>query len=223
MRRVVQYLRLVPLQTSLITVEFLATVIVVSVSGVLGPGPLFLASTQRAIRIGAISGVQCAIGHTIVEGPLVFGLAVGLSALLNTTTLRLIGILGGSVLLLFSSIQFIQISHKFKVDQNRLSDIWQKRSGITLGIIFTALNPFFILWWLTVGSALISEAILLGAFGGVALMFASHIWMDFAWLGGTASLAGRGKLLLGKWFRILLLIFGAAMAYFGVSFILSAL
>ena len=207
----------------MITVGFLATVVVVSVSGVLGPGPLFLASTLRATRIGALSGLQCAVGHTIVEAPLVFGLALGLSALLNPASVKLIGILGGIVLLIFAGLQLVQSSRKADVDSNKLPDLWERRPGIVLGVVFTAFNPFFILWWLTVGSALISEAILLGAFGGVALMFASHIWMDYAWLGGTAVVAGRGKLLLGRRFRILLVIFGAAMAYFGVIFIVSAL
>ena len=211
------------MRISLITLEFLATVVLVSVSGVLGPGPLFLGSTLRATRIGAISGVQFAIGHTIVEAPLVFGLAFGLSAFVNPTSVRLIGVLGGTVLLIFATIQFLQASREIQVDQKRLPDMWRMRSGVGLGVIFTALNPFFILWWLTVGSALISEAILLGAFGGVALMFVSHIWMDYAWLGGTAAVAGRGKLILGKWFRILLVMFGVAMAIFGISFIISAL
>lgn len=207
----------------MITLDFLATVVVVSVSGVLGPGPLFLASTLRATRIGAVSGLQCAIGHTLVEAPLVFLLAIGLSALLNETSVRLIGVLGGIVLLVFAGLQFLEASHAIKLDEKKLPEIWQKRSGIVLGIIFTALNPFFLLWWLTVGSALISEAILLGALAGVGIMFASHIWMDYAWLVGTAAISGRGKFALGKWFRILLIIFGVAMTYFGASFILSAI
>jgi len=189
----------------MITSSFLATVILVSVSGVLGPGPLFLASTLRATKIGALSGLQCAIaiGHTIVEAPFVFGLALGLSALLNPTSVKLIGILGRSVLLIFAAVQFLQASHRVDIDSKKIPDIWRRRPGVILGVIFTALNPFFILWWLTVGSALISEAILLGPLGGVVLTYASHIWMDYAWLGGTAAVAGRGKLLLGKWFRIL--------------------
>ncbi len=207
----------------MITVGFLATVVLVSVSGVLGPGPLFLASTLRATKIGALSGLQCAVGHTIVEAPLVFGLALGLSTFLSPTSVKLIGILGGSVLLIFAMIQFLQASHRVDIDPRRLPDIWHRRPGIVLGVIFTALNPFFILWWLTVGSALISQAIVLGALGGLGLMYASHIWMDYAWLGGTAAVAGHGRLHLGRWFRILLIVFGAAMAYFGVTFILSAI
>jgi len=208
----------------LISLDFLATVVLVSVSGVLGPGPLFLASTLRATKLGTLSGIQCAIGHTIVEAPLVFGFSLGLALLLNPASLKVIGILGGSVLLVFAFLQFLQASRKVDMSSTQLPDLWEKRPGIVLGIIFTGLNPFFILWWLTVGSALISQAILLGSLGGVALMFAAHIWMDYAWLGGTATIAGRGKqLLFGKWYKILLIVFGIAMAYFGIVFILSAL
>lgn len=205
----------------MITLDFLATVILVSVSGVLGPGPLFLASSLRATRIGALSGLQCAIGHTIVEAPLVFGLALGLSAVLNPTSVRIIAIIGGSVLLVFAAVQFIQAAHNIELDKN-LPTFWQKQPGVILGVVFTAVNPFFILWWLTVGSVLISQALLLGAFGGVALMYGTHIWMDYAWLGGTATIAGRGRLLLGGWFRWVLVAFGIGMAYFGVAFLLSA-
>ncbi len=173
--------------------------------------------------VGASSGLQCAVGHTIVEAPLVFSLALGLSTFVNPTSVRLIEFSGGSMLLIFAGVQFLQASRRIEIDPNKLPDAWQRRPGVLLGMAFTGLNPFFIVWWLTVGSTLISQAILLGAFGEVALMYAPHVWMDYAWLGGTAAVAGRGRPFLGKWSRTMLLIFGAAMAYFGVSFILAAL
>ncbi len=206
----------------MISLEFLATVVLVSVSGVLSPGPLFLASTLRATKLGAMSGIQCAVGHTIVEAPLVLGLSLGLAILLNPASLRLIAVVGGSVLLIFAILQFRQASRNVEVNSTRLPASWEGKPGVILGIVFTGLNPFFIIWWLTVGSALISRAILLGALGGVALMYAAHIWMDYAWLGGTAIVAGHGSFVLGKWFRLLLVVFGSAMAYFGIIFILSA-
>ncbi len=207
----------------MITLEFLATVVLVSVSGVLGPGPLFLASTLRATKLGAWSGLQCAIGHTIVEAPLVLGLTVGLATIVSPTSLRAIGLIGGGVLLFFAVLQFRQASHRIDISQQQLPASWNKQPGIILGILFTGLNPFFILWWLTVGLALVSQAILLGSFIGVAIMFGAHIWMDYAWLGGTATIASRGNFLLGKWYRILLVVFGVAMTYFGIIFLVSAI
>ncbi len=172
--------------------------------------------------LGPCPGYSAQSATQIVEAPLAFGLALGLSTLVNLTLVKFIAILGGSVLLIFASVQFLHASRRIEIDSNMLPDAWQRRPVVLLGIMFTGLNPFFILWWLTVDSTLISQAILLGAFGG-ALMYAAHIWMDYAWLGGTAAAAGRGRLFLGKWFNIVLVIFGAAIAYFAVSFILSAL
>jgi threonine/homoserine/homoserine lactone efflux protein len=179
-------------------------------------------STLRATKLGALSGIQCAVGHTIVEAPLVLGLSLGLAILLNPALLRFIAVVGGCVLVIFAVLQFLRASRKVVVNSTGLPAYWEGRPGVILGIVFTGLNPFFIIWWLTVGSTLISRAILLGAFGGVAMMYAAHIWMDYAWLGGTATIASHGRFVLGKWFRLLLVVFGGAMAYFGIVFILSA-
>jgi threonine/homoserine/homoserine lactone efflux protein len=207
----------------LITVEFLVTVVLVSVSGVLSPGPLFLASTLRATKLGVRSGFECAVGHTIVEAPLVALLTIGLATTLNFTSLKVIGLLGGAVLLFFAILQFRQASHKIGLNTERLPSLWDKQPSVILGVLFTGLNPFFILWWLTVGLALLSQAILLGSVLGVVAMYLAHIWMDYAWLTGTAKAAHKGNILLGKWFRILLVIFGIAMAYFGITFLISAI
>ncbi len=72
------------------------------------------------------------------------------------------------------------------------------------------------------GSYLVAMAYGLGALGGVALMFGAHIWMDYAWLGTTSSLAGRERLFLGKLYRAVLVMFGMAMLYFGITFIISS-
>ena len=85
------------------------------------------------------------------------------------------------------------------------------------------INPFFLIWWATVGSLLVTQALILGAFLGVLVMFGAHIWMDYAWLGGAASLAPRGGFLLGKWYRAMLIAFGLGMLYFGGTFIASGL
>ncbi len=135
--------------------------------------------------------------------------------------MKLIGGSGGIVLLVLASLQIYQATSGSGLIPGRVPPIWDRRSGILLGIVFTGMNPFFLLWWLTVGWDLIAQALVVGLVG-VLVMFAAHIWMDYAWLGGTATLAGRGKLFLGKWYRIILLVFGVAMGYFGVVFIKAA-
>lgn len=127
-------------------------------------------------------------------------------------------------LIFFAILQAWQAKNGVRLDESVLSKLetGNAQSGIALGIFFTAMNPFFIVWWLTVGWSLIVQASLLGAVAGVMLMFIAHVWMDFAWLGGSGYVASRRKISLGKWFRVLLIVFAAAMAYFGATFIVSS-
>jgi hypothetical protein len=53
---------------------------------------------------------------TLVEAPFVFALAFGLSLILNSTVVKLIGLLGGSLLLVFAFLQFLQASHQVDLD-----------------------------------------------------------------------------------------------------------
>ena len=88
---------------------------------------------------------------------------------------------------------------------------------------FEVLNPYFILWWLTVGAKLIIIALEFAALLGVVFMFICHVWMDYVWLTGVAYFAKKGTNVIGlKWYRPLMIIFGAILIYFGASFILGA-
>jgi threonine/homoserine/homoserine lactone efflux protein len=89
-----------------------------------------------------------------------------------------------------------------------------------IGILFTAFNPYFILWWLTVGSNLILLALEFAALAGVVFMFLCHVWMDYVWLIAIAYFAKRGVNALGsRWYRVLVGLFGVILIYFGVSFL----
>jgi hypothetical protein len=47
--------------------------------------------------------------------------------------------------------------------------------------------------------------------------------MDYVWLTGVAYFAKRGTSVIGlKWYKLLMIIFGVVLIYFGASFILGA-
>lgn len=122
----------------------------------------------------------------------------------------------------FAILQILQARKRVLLDAP-VASRWDRRSGIVVGLVFTGINPFFLVWWATIGSLLVAQALLLGALVGVLAMFAAHIWMDYAWLAGTARLAARSGLLLGRWYRAMLVAFGLGMLYFGTTFILTGL
>src|SRR3989337_2314134 len=125
--------------------EFAIAVITISVSGVMSPGPLFAANLAYGLKGGAKAGLKMAYGHTIVELPLVILLGVGALSLESIPEFRTyIAIIGAVGLFAFAGIQLRQV---FK--QNVESGFKTKHGPFLAGIFLSALNPFFIIWWLT--------------------------------------------------------------------------
>jgi threonine/homoserine/homoserine lactone efflux protein len=207
------------LQLTTSFLAFLATVVVVTASGALAPGPLFTANLLQGIKGGARFGLMVSIGHTLAEFPLVMLIAFGISSVMNFPGFTFFaGLVGGSLLVAFGLLQV-----RSAIGTVMLEPIQQARSerkALVLGVGLTALNPYFILWWLTVGLGLVVQAVELGAILGVLIMYVSHVWMDYAWLIATAYLSARGRMLLnGRGYRLLLLALAAFLIYFGVGFI----
>lgn len=203
---------------------FLATVVVVTASGALAPGPLFAANLLQGAKGGLKSGFMMSVGHTLVELPLVILIALGISSVMSFPGFSLVvGLVGGCALIGFGLVQIVGAArHRIKLDEVQEAGIQKK--ALVLGVGLTALNPYFILWWLTVGLGLVVQAVELGALLGVLIMYVSHVWMDYAWLTGTAYLSARGTMLIGgRGYRLLLLGLAAFLIYFGAGFIARSL
>jgi len=203
---------------------FVATVVVVTASGALAPGPLFFMNITHGTKSGAKGGLAFSVGHTIFELSLVVFLSVTLQTVIHEPLIKLVvGIVGGAALLVFGLMQIRDALASKSAIEGKGSGV-PSRNALLLGTLFTGLNPYFILWWLTVGTTLIVNALELASFAGVLIMYVSHVWMDYAWLTGTAYLAKKGTSLVGsQGYRILMVIFGAILIVFGLYFLTSPL
>ncbi len=204
--------------------SFLATVILVTASGALAPGPLFFATLSKGAKSGAKSGLVFSVAHTLVEFSLVMLLALGLLAVARETTVKLvIGVTGGVVLVTFGAMQIYSsfVSKRGGFEKN---DKTASRNLFLIGLTFTGLNPFFVVWWFTVGAQLIIIALEFASLAGVVLMYLCHVWMDYVWLTATAHFAKMGMNVVGfKWYRLVVAIFGVVLIYFGLTFLASSL
>lgn len=201
---------------------FVVTIIIVTASGALMPGPLFFATISHGTKHGAKSGLIFAIAHTVVEFSLIMLFALGLLTVASEPLVKLvIGITGGIVLILFGAIQIR------KIISVKTDDLKKPKSSYKylffIGLAFTGLNPYFILWWLTVGAELILRAIAFAGLLGVIFMFICHVWMDYAWLTSVSYFSKKGTNVMGlKWYKPLMIVFGAVLIFFGLYFILGA-
>ena len=197
--------------------EFAIIVIVISASGVMAPGPLFTANVSYGLREGTKSGVKMAIGHTIVEFPLVILLGIGVFSLESFPEFRtVISIAGAITLFVFASVQI-----KNTLQNNKDITSIPRQGPLFTGIVLSALNPFFIIWWLTIGFKLISDAMLIWAFSGILVVFFLHIWMDYVWLGGISFLASKGsRMLSNRNYKGMMIGLSLLLVYFGITFLL---
>ena len=203
--------------------DFALMVVVVTASGALAPGPLFFANISKGSMAGARSGLLFSIGHTIVEFPLIMFLALGLLVEANQPLVKMLtGLVGGFALVAFGVLQVVQSRKNTGNQTSRKGRVAQ--NSIFLGLVLTGLNPFFIVWWLTAGGKLIMEALALAQIYGVLMMFAAHIWMDYAWLIAVAYFSKLGVNLIGsKAYKVLLTVFGIILIWYGMNFILNSI
>ena len=197
--------------------EFAILVIIVSVSGVMAPGPLFAANVSYGLKGGVKTGIKMAIGHTIVELPLVILLGIGVFSLEIFPEFRtIISILGAITLFVFATLQ---IKTALRKEKTKISN--PKQGPLVAGILLSALNPFFIIWWLAIGFKLISDAMILWSFVGILIMFVLHIWMDFVWLGAVSFFASKSSgILSNRNYKVLMLGISGMLVYFGITFLI---
>jgi len=88
---------------------------------------------------------------------------------------------------------------------------------ILIGVILTGLNPYFLLWWLSVGLPLIQVSMNAGL-PLLLLMYVAHVWMDYFWL-TVMGFAGEGsvKILKSKGYGSFLILLGLILALFAIN------
>ena len=196
---------------------FLASVLLISLSGVLLPGPLFAVTIKKAAKSKA-AGALIAVGHGIVEFPLMFLIFFVLSQFdIPSFVQTAVGFVGG-FLMIFMGLQAFRNRHKQEESTFSL-----KKDSVLAGVWTTAANAGFILWWLTIGTTLILNAKLFGLLG--FSVFAGVHWLaDFSWYTVVALLIFKSQRFWTERTRMGITLFCVAVFIgFGAYFMGSAL
>jgi threonine/homoserine/homoserine lactone efflux protein len=162
---------------------FLVSVVFISLSGVLLPGPLFALTLKKAVKNPYV-GVLISIGHGIVELPLMLLIYFALDQFtaIPPQVEIIVGISGGLFMILMG-IQTYKNRNKVDAHLERTT-----QDSIIAGVWATAANAGFILWWLTVGTTLIISAKQFYGFLGFTVFAGVHWLCDFFWYAAVAIL-----------------------------------
>jgi threonine/homoserine/homoserine lactone efflux protein len=184
------------------------------------PGPLFAVTIQKAAK-RKNAGLLIAVGHGIVEFPLMFFIYYGLEQIVTLEILQTVqitvGLIGG-LLMIFMGVQTFR-------NRNKTIEKYEspKHESLIAGVWTTAANAGFILWWLTIGTTLIITA---KSFGLLPFMvFAVVHWLcDFLWYTGISfAIFKSRKFWTARVHQAIFLFCFAVLICFGVWFFSSAL
>ena len=199
-------------------IKFLISAVGLSLSGVMSPGAVTAATIAQGTR-SKHAGALIAVGHGIIEIPLIFLIMLGLGAILEAHFVKIaIGLTGGAFLIWMGGQMLRQIRKPDFAPEKTYTT-----GPIATGFILSISNPLFLLWWASVGLNLAMKA---KNFGIITFaLFAFIHWLcDLVWLEILSAASFKGTTLLGpKGQRIVLAICGAALVIFGAMFACDAL
>ena len=196
---------------------FLLSAVAISLSGVMAPGPITAATLAAGAR-SRHAGALIALGHAVVEMPLILLLAAGVGTFFQSQTVKSdIGLAGGVVLVLMG----IQLLLSLRRCEAEAEATVQRRPFIT-GIVLTGANPYFLVWWTTIGLALATKASTYGA--AMLLAFGVVHWLcDLAWLEILSQGAFHGSKVFGlRSQKIISVICAVVLLGFGLKFLYEA-
>ena len=197
---------------------FLLYTVGYSLTGVMAPGAITAATIAQGGR-NRWAGSWIAVGHGILEIPLIFVLLFGMGTVMQTAAARIgIGIAGG-LFLLWLAVQMFRDIARPSFD---LKNARGTAGPMATGFVLSATNPYFLLWWATGGLMLARQA---QDFGTTALLlFAAVHWsLDLIWL--TILSLGTfygANLLTPRTQKSLMGFCAAALLFFGALFIVRA-
>lgn len=173
------------------------TAFIVGFSGAMMPGPLLTVAITEAMK-GGYRSVLLVVGHAAAELVLIAGLFLGLQLVLGNGIVKAaIGILGGGFLAwmsygILSGVARDEVSLDLEAgDADGTGSV--SRFGPTwTGAVVSASNPYWMLWWATVGLVFLKKGLALGLVGA-GVFFVGHILADFAWYGMVVVLVVTGR------------------------------
>ena len=195
----------------------LLSVVVISLSGVMMPGPMTAVTLAKSYR-SAWAGAWIALGHAVIEVPLILLIYFGFAQFFENSLVQLgLSVVGGGMIFWLGIAMFrarTKVVHQGK-------DL--PYNAFTAGILTSVFNPFFLVWWATIGSMLIMKFLDFGT-TGLMVFIVVHWLCDLVWLSLVSTLVYRTRSLWGRKFQEgLFIACSLLLAGFGAWFLISGI
>jgi len=186
----------------------------IGLTGALAPGPTLVATINSSLKGGWIMGPKVTFGHMAME-VLVFLMVIEGVTMASESYSRAIAVVGGLALMAFGALT-IKGSTGASISQCEASGT---ANPYLAGAFTSAANPYFWIWWMSIGSALILDSVRAGLLFAAVFMV-GHWAADLGWYTLVASSVQQGKSALSeRTYRRVLGICGAFLMLFGAYYL----
>jgi len=191
-----------------------ATSFVIAFSGAMMPGPFMTMTIGESARSGPWVGPKMIAGHAILEIALLFAIFFGLAPLFKKELFFVIIALAGGGIMIWMAQSMFRSLPQLKIETTASNS---KTVNLYLaGILMSLANPYWIIWWATIGLGYVLHSQKLG-FIGIVFFFIGHILGDLVWYSAISIAVGKGRNFFGnKTYRILVGACAAFLAFFAV-------
>ncbi len=198
------------------------TSLMIAFSGAVMPGPLLTITISESSSRGIMTGPLLIAGHGILELLLVIALILGLGPVLKMEPVFIFIAIAGSIVLLWMGIGMIKALPTLSLTKDKTRE--RQRNLIFSGALLSLANPYWSIWWATIGLGYILKSMDMGKMGVMAFI-TGHLLGDLIWYTFISTAMFKGSRLLGdRAYRMLiggcaifLIVFSVLFAWSGVS------
>jgi len=195
-------------------IEILAMAFTIGLTGALAPGPTLVATVNSSLKSGWTAGPKVALGHALVELFVFLLIVLGLAAAAQQYS-HFIAVLGGLALIAFGLLT-VKGSKKASLTASASNTA---QNPYLAGVLTSAANPYFWIWWLSIGSAMVID----GLRGGLilaSLFMIGHWGADFGWYTLVSASLDKGRSVLSEVnYQRILALCGCFLIVFGLYYL----
>lgn len=200
-----------------------ASAFVVGLSGAMSPGPFLTTTITETLRRGRLAAFGLLVGHAVLEAFLLVGFAFGLQAFLKRPAVATaLALLGGAYLLWMGAGLLRGAWDGSVVPDLGKADAPLRFGPVVQGAAVSIGNPYWTLWWVTIGVTLAAKGLEIGLVGVLAF-FLGHQLADLAWYSVVILAVHSGRRVLSPpLYRGVMAVLAVALLGLGAWFVWGA-
>ncbi len=196
---------------------------VVGLSGAMAPGPVLTVTISETLKRGFKAGPLIVLGHAILEIILLLLIGLGLGPFFEHPIVVIVFMSAGGLVLLWMGAQMLLTNKRITEEALSATGTPSPYGPILAGIVLSVSNPFWIIWWVTIGMGFVTQSLQHGLIG-LLCFYCGHILSDLAWYSFVSFSVSAGRRLCPPMvYRILFVLCGILLISLGLLFIIKAL